>query len=82
MTNESNQSEVGVLTSKVVQINAVQVGEPHYTHVLLYALCEDGSVWEQIQHGRKSESLWRMVQPPIEAVRQAIWAGNEILETN
>jgi hypothetical protein len=89
MSAESNQPEVGVLTSKVVQINAVQVGEGHenYTDrfVVLYAVCEDGSVWQRTQllvDNRQfhPDGPWRMVQPPIEAVRQAIWAGNEIFE--
>lgn len=64
MTSENDRVEAAVLTSKVVQINSVQQGDGYESFVVLYALCEDGSVWEQIQHNRKSESLWRMVQPP------------------
>lgn len=64
MTSETDRVEAAVLTSKVVQINSVQQGDGYESFVVLYALCEDGSVWEQIQHNRKSESLWRMVQPP------------------
>ena len=67
MSSENDRVEAAVLTSKVVQISTVNQGDSHESFVMLYALCEDGSVWEQIQHGRKSESLWRMVQPPAVA---------------
>jgi hypothetical protein len=68
MSSEPKQNEVEVLTSKVVQISAAPIVQEGWSpHVLLYALCEDGSVWEQSQLERKPYDLWRMVQPPAVA---------------
>ena len=63
-----------VLESPVRQLQAVTHVEPQTqtspqeTYVILYALCEDGSVWEQWQIGRKPFSSWRMVQPQTKGI--------------
>lgn len=73
MSSETDRVEAGVLTSKVVQLQAVPMVEEHenYTDrfVVLYAVCEDGSVWQRTQllvDNRQfhADGPWCMVQPP------------------
>lgn len=82
MSSETKQTEVGFLTSKVVQLQVVPMVEEHenYTDrfVVLYAVCEDGSVWERVQllvNNRQfnPDGQWRMVHPPNDAVCRGVW---------
>lgn len=68
---------VEALPTKVLQIQAVQMLPDHNCgpHAILYALCEDGSIWQRIEaschNNVPTDGLWRVVNKPTIAERQS-----------